>query len=1001
MKVVIQLCLCILSFVVCASAQLYPDSKGRDFWLTFPPNFHNGEGTLSNDSVQQLEHKLYLYVGAEVPTTGTITITTIDGLSRTVSFTITDPSILFEYSMYFDGVELVGSNRGGVVDVGSSQAERPVPQSIHIQSASDVTLYAMNQAPTTSDALLVLPTDALTGDYVVMAYSSDIQTPSPNNNNSTPSQFAIVATEDATRIEITPTVATTFSAAGVPIIATLQRGESFLVQASLSGPQGADLTGSKVRASKPVGVFGGHQRTTLPVAFVGQLNSRDYLIEQMSPVGTWGKSAFVTPFARSSNEQDVGTDLYRVVAAFDSTAVLVDGVFQVLMNVGQIFESALTQAAAITTSRPALTAQFKKTSGTPSGGSNQRVGDPLMMLVPPAEQFMSEYRFINVQSYEYNGSINTPSPIYGEQYLNIVIPTSGIGGLTLDGLPVSPGRFQQLAQTPYSWTQIVMSDGVHHVKGDTTFGIYVYGYGVANSYGYIGGMAFRPLDTYPPIILGDARCGTVIGTVADSLLGDSRVNTITVVPGSEQNVALVLGAFLPPQAVVRFQASLVNSFDDGSIAVDATDVVGQTFRRTIDVPGFTVGVATRGADPLPGNRGMILPVGKSRCDSVQIENYGKYPHQVTKLYFTSGAQVDAPVLPILLAPGELRWVRYCRSFDVEGITYDTLVIADSCFERPVLAVALDAQLDKQVPTVQSSIDPCSTTVTLIISDILEVDFGLESARIIDSVVVNCLITPPADVPVPIVAHTAQWTVTVIDPFEDAIYGYEAIDSAGNVSTSVDTIPGFTLEIAGAKGAFRVKTMQSYQVGLLGCEPIELRNYGSFGVSIPSIMIRGNVLFSAPQHQFPMFLASGESKTIEVCFSPLTTDTTDRIDTIEFEFGCNRSGLEVRSEGVSLAYEGVSRCNVPVGTDIMRIASSGLLAAPLPAHSVLTLVFATPIDGGIIRFLDLTGAEVYRTQWHGSATQALAVDVQALSDGTYVCIVEAGGRLASTTCMIRR
>ncbi len=993
----VQLCVCMLSATVCAYAQLYPDSKGRDFWLTFPPNFHNGEATLPNNPEKQLEHQLYIYIGAEAPTTGTITITNITGAATTIQFTITNPAVLFEYRTYFDGIELRGFNRGGQIQPAGSQAESPAPQSIHIESASDVTVYAMNQANTTSDALLVLPTDALTGDYVVMSYNSDLR-PFPGESNSTPSQFAVVATENNTRVEITPTANTTRSFEGDLIVVTLQKGESFLVQAALDGAQNADLTGSVVRANKPVAVFGGHQRATLPISFIDQLVSRDYLIEQMSPVGTWGKSAFVTPFAKSSNESDIGTDLYRVVAAFDSTAVLVDGAFQVLMNAGQVFESSLTRASAIATSRPALVAQFKKTTGE-AGQPVQRVGDPLMMLVPPAEQFMDEYRFINVQSYEYV-DLGSPTIIYEEQYLNIVVPTVGISSLVLDGLPVSPGMFQQLAQTPYSWAQLKMTDGVHHIKGDTTFGIYVYGYGVANSYGYIGGMAFRPLDTYPPVILGDARCGSVSGTIADSVLGDSRVATITVVPGSEQNISLVLGAFQAPQAVVQFQATLVNPFDDGSIAVDATDVVGQTFRRTFNVPGFTIGISGRGSDPTTDNHVVVLPVGRQRCDSVLLQNYGKYPHTLTTLRFSSGAQSSVPA-PLSLAPGEQRWIRYCRQFDSEGITYDTLILGDSCRERKAVSVMFDAQLDRRPPTVQNSIDPCSTTVSITVSDITDVDFGLESARILESVMVNCIASPAADVPVPIVGHTAQWTVTVIDPYEDAIYGFEAIDSAGNVATSVDTIPGFTLEIAGVKGAFRGQEMQSYAIGMLGCELITLRNYGAFGITIPSIAIQHNVLFSAPQHQFPIYLAPGASQSVEICFSPIEADTADRTDTVLFMFGCTRSRLAVQSEGQSLAFAGVSRCDVPVGTDVRRIAPSGLLAAPLPAFSVLTLVFASPIDHAVIRFLDLTGSEVHRLSWQGAPTRGLAVDVQYLQEGTYVCVVETDGSIRSTPCIIRR
>ena len=64
----------------------FPDSRGTDFWFTFMPNFHNNLNDLPTDVALQQEHQLYIYIGSEVPTSGTITMTDEDGNVRVEPF---------------------------------------------------------------------------------------------------------------------------------------------------------------------------------------------------------------------------------------------------------------------------------------------------------------------------------------------------------------------------------------------------------------------------------------------------------------------------------------------------------------------------------------------------------------------------------------------------------------------------------------------------------------------------------------------------------------------------------------------------------------------------------------------------------------------------------------------------------------------------------------------------------------------------------------------------
>ena len=976
----------------------FPDSRGTDFWFTFMPNFHNNLGDLPTDVALQQEHQLYVYIGSEVPTSGTITMTDEQGNVRVEPFTITDPTQMYEFRTFFLDYELRGFNPSGFLDFFNMQTEEPANQSFHVQADDDVSVYALNQGRLTSEAFLVLPTDALGDDYAVMAYTTDTRSFSANgepNGNTTPTQFAVVATEDNTVVEITPTTFTMKSNPGETQSVLLQQGQSYLVQGDPRIDRFADLTGSIVSASKPVAVFGGHQRALLPIEEIGNLGSRDCLVEQMNPIRTWGKRSFVIPMAVSSNEVSIGDNLYRVVSAFDSTVVYVDGVEVTILEEGEYFESALRQAREITTSRPSMVAMFKKTAGTPNPGDT-RNGDPFMMLVPPPEQFMDSYRFVNIQAYEYLILGGRPEPIntiYKEQWLNVVIPTVGTGTLVLDGQPVS-ANWQRIANTDHSFAQIRMSDGVHSISADTLFGIYVYGYGAANSYGYIGGMAYRPLDVFPPRIRGTVNCGVYEGVITDSLRGDTRVTAVSVVPGTELNTTFTLGSFEPPQAIVPFQVGLVDPFQDGQITVRATDGVRQTITVPIVVPGFTVGGVGRGSDPDPENRQRIIPIGQNRCDTVTLENYGLFAREVTILRTTGKGVITEPALPLTLSPGDQVDVVICRTSDVGGIELDTLIIGDTCGERTVWAVEIDVRDDQLGPDITGNVDPCSTSVDVTIADDRPFDFGIESIRVMNEVLENCTVEERTTG-----VARSTYRIDILDPFQDAVYGFEAVDSAGNTSQTIDTIPGFTLAINDEAGEFSSRRLPGIPLGEVVCETITLTNYGSRDQVIRDVLVLGNLRFSIPQHQFTITIPPGGSAPLTICYEPVIADTIPDVDTLVFLHGCVDKRLEVKANGSEVIYQGLTRCDVPVEVNVARLPTP-IMVMPQPADDVLTLVLGDKTEALMVRVVDLQGAEVLSADWSGAPTQSVQLNVSQIAAGTYGLFVRSDTGTYRTMVIVR-
>ncbi len=471
-------------------AQTVPDSRGREFYFTFPPNFHENN---NRDS-------LFIFIAAAQPTTGNIAYRNSSGTRINRVFTISDVSKVYSFAVSYRNIELGSAFN----NTGSNQNGKVAPQSFHVTADQDIAVYALSYSNRTSDAMMVLPTDVLGTEYMVLAYNSDGLDKEP-----TPSQLAVVAPEDNTDVVITPSTRV-LNGSMAPISIRLNSGDSYLLQADVS--QAApynDLTGSTISTTKPVAVFAGHQRTVVPVRS-SALISRDYLLEQLPPVQAWGRRHILTPFPLPAGIPATENDLYRVLAAHDNTAVAVNGTQLVVLRAGEIYEAPLRTAAVVEANMEVLVAQYKRSSSQQS--TDLRISDPFMLVVPPVRQYLSSYLCINAQNYD-------GGKVYQQQYLTIICPASFVHTVTLDGQAVDPNRFLPVPTSCYSYAIIPVQDGVHKVEAATEIGIYIYGYGQADSYGYVGGMAFRKH-------LGEG--GNIAFTMAPSFVHASPGDTIAL-----------------------------------------------------------------------------------------------------------------------------------------------------------------------------------------------------------------------------------------------------------------------------------------------------------------------------------------------------------------------------------------------------------------------------------------------------------------------------------------
>lgn len=888
--------------IFAAQSQDLIDTKGRDFWLAFPPNYHN----IANDPVSGYTDSLYIYVVAEEPCSGVIDYTDIFGRKFSVKFQITNPSQIYTFSVPYEYLELRGFNDSGIIRLPNSsehQCEKPAPQTFNIRTDKDVTVYAHQQAITTSESMTCLPTDALGTNYIVLTYNSDGATQQGLiTGSSTPSQFVVIATENDTEIEITPSVPTYVNKNNKQV-KKLQKGEAYLVQADITqiNPRG-DLTGSVVKSTKPVVLIAGHQRTKLPIN--GQLQSRDCLLEMLPSVNAWGRNAIVIPFAQHPSITSKSTqDIFRILAGSDNTRVSIDGEYYGTLNQGKYFEIELTEPWYVEASGPILVAQYKKTAQVQGGDNSQ--SDPLMMITPPIEQYGNFYRIANIQAYE-RDFVGALSAVYRNHYLNIVALDKDVGKIRIDGIPIDATSFKKVPKSRYSYAILQVQQGTHELSAPSGFGLSVYGYGFANSYGYYGGMNMVKYDFNPPVVTADTSCFSITGVVTDSTLSDTQIQSIEFASTDINNVDVnYTGTFLSP--IVTFNAVLIDKYRDGSFSIKATDSSGLYTYIKYEIPGFTVHQKGLKEDPNAVIVIDTIPANKEVCFTLQLENYGKFLQTINKVVLTQAGKPDVVlnINPLQIAPNSTIDFKFCYDFADPGQYDFEVFLEDSCMHRLTHQFSIYTFIDKTPPEVKIISDPCNTKFEILSTEFLKTDAGLESVEISDIIngTYSIMKTNSKE-------NFSIFTVT--DPRQDASFTITVKDSVGNFYQDTIRIPGYTLAFA-TSSPVNNNTLSFGQksVGYRHIDTVFITNYGNYQIKLESPAMAFNTLFSIPQSQFPLILEPKETKELRVVYKPTKAKKQLDTDTIYFAYKCLGDNIVLNGEAVSYEIQANSKCQVPL------------------------------------------------------------------------------------------
>ena len=304
------------------------------------------------------------------------------------------------------------------------------------------------------------------------------------------SQILVVGSRDNTTVTITPTQTISIPenpqlsdsiyldiSAGDSRTFTLHEQQSLLIKAP-----NVDLSGTKIVSNHPLTVVGGHDCVQIPTDY----GNCDPISTQIPPTVNWGNSFLLPPLRSRTNGQR-----YKIIASENNTiAEIKCGTkvkkIVVLSYDGDIhqFDTNSNEYCTVLTSNPSYVAEYGFGHDYLSDG----YGDPLLMTIPPLDQYIHSVTFSAFETVPKNYfSILVPN----DQYFN---QTYLYNGFTLT--PTWTTIYYpngSIAGYGYS-TEFSGTGSFSHSNPNGSIFITVYGFVEYGGYGYAAGMKLNSIN---------------------------------------------------------------------------------------------------------------------------------------------------------------------------------------------------------------------------------------------------------------------------------------------------------------------------------------------------------------------------------------------------------------------------------------------------------------------------------------------------------------------------
>lgn len=439
-------------------------NKGKDFWVAYGLHcrmFQNNVGGTQ---------EMVLYFATEAVTNVTVSI---PGLGYTQTYSNIAANTIFTTSP----LPKTGSQDARLTNEGITN------KGIHITSDKPIVAYAHIYNGNVSGATLLFPTNTLGKEY----YSVNFEQHS-NEGNSNSFVYAIATDTGTTTVEVLPSANTLSMNAGTTYTYNLTQGQVLNVMGVLTGNDGVDLTGSRIRSistgtagCKRIAVFSGSGKINIRCPLGPNGSSADNFMVQAFPKNAWGKYYLTVPTSQMPN------NFFRIAVTDPNTIVKLNGTPLTNLINGfyyQVGQTALPNL--IEADKPIMVAQYITSANQCGNTAIAGNGDPEVIYLSPVEQHINRVILNSTPNF---------AIIPQQHYVNVVIKNSGsaISSFRIDG-QVPTSSFVTHPQNPaFSYLVQNVSAGQHIVQSDSGFNAIAYGYGAAESYGYNAGANVKDL----------------------------------------------------------------------------------------------------------------------------------------------------------------------------------------------------------------------------------------------------------------------------------------------------------------------------------------------------------------------------------------------------------------------------------------------------------------------------------------------------------------------------
>nr|XP_034327535.1 uncharacterized protein LOC105323126 [Crassostrea gigas] len=384
--------------------------------------------------------------------------------------------------------------------IGSSKESK----GILVKASDEVVVYGVNKEKYSNDGFVGLPVDVMSDEYYVITWAPPYRQ----------CEMLVIGAEDST--SVTVTIGQSIGSGSVNyggrnyyrgnvVTETLNKYDTWQLVST------GDLTGSYVKSTKKVAVFSGNKKTK-----IGSGGSQDHLVEQLTPVDTWGKNFATVPIPKRT----VG-DYFKFIASEDSTTVTISGGYSSTFTISQ--KGGMVQKLIPSTAYCKIVADkaIMVTQFVQSQQSSSEPSDPAMLIIPPVEQYAADYTFA------------TPKYSLGSytNFFMFIVEASEVSGLRIDGNAFpSNAVLQTISGTSLVGGYISVSEGTHtvrHTSPIVIFGGFLYGHAHAETYGFTTGMRMAKVNTVcvpSPTVTGDGIDNDCDGKIDEELCTPGNQN---------------------------------------------------------------------------------------------------------------------------------------------------------------------------------------------------------------------------------------------------------------------------------------------------------------------------------------------------------------------------------------------------------------------------------------------------------------------------------------------